>query len=251
MKQLIAFDLDGTLAESKRPLDHDMARALAGLLEVTEVAIISGGDWPQFEKQVISQLAGAANLTRLWIMPTTGAKLYRFQETEWREIYADTFDSGTRNMIMEAIRKAVEDAELCLGRIWGRQIEDRGTQVTFSALGQEAPIEEKKDWDPDFTKRKALQAALCKALPDVSVKIGGATSIDVTRNGVDKGYGLRRLADHSGVPLTAMLFVGDAIYPGGNDYPAREAGVDTISVREVAETRTVISAITSWIGRAA
>ena len=52
MKWLIAFDLDGTLAESKRPLSEDMAAILARLLAITDVAVISGGDWPQFEKQI-------------------------------------------------------------------------------------------------------------------------------------------------------------------------------------------------------
>lgn len=250
MKRLIAFDLDGTLAESKQPLDTAMAHALVGLLDIAEVAVISGGDWPQFEKQVISRLVKGANLDRLWIMPTTGAKLFRFREAAWQETYADIFDASIRAAIVGAIKRAVGDARLNIGKTWGQQIEDRGTQVTFSALGQEAPIDAKKDWDPDFTKRKTLQAALREALPDVSVNIGGSTSIDITRQGVDKGYGLRRLAEQSGLSLTAMLFVGDAIYPGGNDYPAREVGVDTISVRDVAETWTVISAITSWVDKA-
>ncbi len=251
MKQMIAFDLDGTLAESKKPLDADMGHALGGLLDVTEVAIISGGDWPQFEKQVTRRIDNRANLSRLWLMPTTGAKLYRFHEAAWREIYADIFHENARGTILVAIRKAVEETQLKIGKTWGQQIEDRGTQVTFSALGQEAPLDAKKAWDSDFTKRKALQTVLRKALPDVSVNIGGLTSIDITRQGVDKGYGLHRLAQQSGFPLTGMLFVGDAIYPGGNDYPAHEAGVDTISVRDVAETRTVISVITSWIGTTA
>ena len=251
VKQLIAFDLDGTLAESKQPLDADMASALAGLLEVADVAIISGGDWPQFEAQVTSRIDSRANLQRLWIMPTTGAKLYRFGDARWHQIYADNFDQATRNTIFANVKNAVEGANLSIKEIWGHQIEDRGTQVTFSALGQQAPLEEKKAWDPDFTKRKAMQRILRAALPELSVNIGGLTSIDITQRGVDKGYGLRRLSQQSGLPLTAMMFVGDAIYPGGNDYPAREAGVDTIAVRDVAETRTVISVITIWAGMAA
>ena len=52
MKKLVIFDLDGTLAESKSPVDAEMAELLRGLLAVAKVAIISGGDWPQFEKHV-------------------------------------------------------------------------------------------------------------------------------------------------------------------------------------------------------
>ncbi|MDB2497399.1 hypothetical protein N9X25_09665 [Verrucomicrobiales bacterium] len=50
MKKLIVFDLDGTLAESKSPLDEEMAALLCLLLSLIKVAIISGGDWTQFKK---------------------------------------------------------------------------------------------------------------------------------------------------------------------------------------------------------
>src|SRR3546814_6001011 len=92
----------------------------------------------------------------------------------------------------------------------------------LSALGQQAPLDAKEQWDPDFAKRKAIQAELIQRLPGFSIKMGGTTSIDVTREGVDKAYGLERLSCESGIPLDAMLFVGDAIFPGGNDYPRSE-----------------------------
>jgi hypothetical protein len=70
MKKLVAFDLDGTLALSKQPLDEDMAGRIADLLDVCLVDIISGGDWPQFEKQVVSRLPERAKLANLFIQPT-------------------------------------------------------------------------------------------------------------------------------------------------------------------------------------
>ena len=75
MKQLVAFDLDGTLAESKQAIKDDMGEALADLLTVAHVAVISGGDWPQFDKQVASRLPERADRSKLWLMPTTGTKL--------------------------------------------------------------------------------------------------------------------------------------------------------------------------------
>ena len=249
MKQLIAFDLDGTLAESKQPIEPDMAALLAGLLDVAHVAVISGGDWPQFEKQVVGRLPGEANLSHLWILPTTGAKLYRRGDGgAWRRLYGDDFTADERARILAAVDRAITAAGLTAERTWGEQIEDRGTQFTFSALGQEAPLDAKKAWDPDMAKRKALQAALVGVLPDLSVKIGGSTSIDITRQGVDKGWGLNRLAEQSGIPLADMIFLGDAVFPGGNDYPAQQAGVDTVAVRDVAESRAVIRAITLCLG---
>ena len=242
MKKLIAFDLDGTLAESKQPIGEAMAALLADLLDVSAVAVISGGDWPQFEKQVVSRLPKRADLGRLFIMPTTGTKLYRF-DGDWKPIYAELFDPGERDAILEALDTAVAKAGLADERIWGERIEDRGSQITFSGLGQDAPLEAKTAWDPDFVKRKQLQATLRAALPDLSINVGGSTSIDITRKGVDKAYGMRRLADNSGIDAGDMLFFGDAIYPGGNDEAVQKAGIDSVRVRDVAETVTAVTAV--------
>src|SRR5689334_3273888 len=79
MKKLIAFDLDGTLAESKQAIDAEMGDLLARLTQVTLVTVISGGDWPQFEKQLVGQLPATAKRENFLVMPTTGTKLYRFE----------------------------------------------------------------------------------------------------------------------------------------------------------------------------
>ena len=249
MKKLVAFDLDGTLAASKQAIDGDMAALLSGLLEVADVAVISGGDWPQFQKQVVGQMPGDADFSRLWIMPTTGAKLFRPDaKGVWQPVYADDFSDTERKQILDALDTAVAQTGLKEAKTWGDQIEDRGTQITFSGLGQEAPLDAKTAWDPDFAKRKKLQAALKPLLPGLSVNVGGSTSIDITREGVDKGWGLKRLAKESGIALEEMIFLGDAIYPGGNDYPAQEAGVASIKVRDPADTATAIRAITLSLG---
>lgn len=242
MKDLVAFDLDGTLAESKQPLQEPMGEALADLLAVAHVAVISGGDWPQFEKQVASRLPPRADRTRLWLMPTTGTKLYRY-DGGWSAVYAELFDAAQKQAIFSAFDAALEATGFVPERTWGERIEDRGSQITFSALGQQAPLAAKEHWDPDFAKRKVIQADLRTRLPGLSINMGGATSIDITREGVDKAYGLKKLRDASGIALDAMMFVGDAIFPGGNDYPAKELGLDTVRVRDPQETLAVIAAI--------
>jgi hypothetical protein len=243
MKKLVAFDLDGTLALSKQALDDEMADLLAQLTHVAMVDIISGGDWPQFEKQVVSRMPDSAKLDNFIIQPTTGTKLYRHQDGEWKAIYAELFTEDEGKQIRESLQKAVEQAGYAHEQTWGEQIEDRGSQITFSALGQQAPLEAKDKWDPDHEKRKKLQAILQGMLPDLSINIGGSTSIDITRKGVDKAYGLRKLSETVGVGLDAILFLGDAIFPGGNDYPAKTLGLDTVRVRDVQETKSVVTGL--------
>ena len=128
-------------------------------------------------------------------------------------------------------------------KVWGQLIEDRGSQITYSALGQQAPLEQKKKWDPDFAKRKKIKAILEPMIGDFSVRMGGATSIDITKPGIDKAYGIRKLHEILGITIQEMIFVGDALFPGGNDYPAKEAGVDSIRVRDPDDTKRVIEAI--------
>ncbi|QVM83696.1 HAD-IIB family hydrolase [Novosphingobium decolorationis] len=243
MKEIVAFDLDGTLALSKQPLTDEMAELLAGLLEVAQVAVISGGDWPQFQKQVASRMPAHADLSRLWMMPTSGAKLFVHRDGAWTPVYAELFTEAQKAEILEAFDAALEATGFVPEQTWGERIEDRGSQITFSALGQQAPLEAKEVWDPDFAKRKVIQADLVKRLPGVSVNLGGATSVDITQPGVDKAWGLKRLAEHSGVAEDKMLFIGDAIFPGGNDYPAKAMGLDTVCVRDPADTINVVTAI--------
>lgn len=159
MKLLVAFDLDGTLAESKQPLQPDMADALSNLLAVMHVAVISGGDWPQFEKQVASRLPEPADRTKLWLLPTTGTKLYRY-DGGWRAVYAELFDEDQKKAILAEFDAALEATGFRSEQTWGQVVEDRGSQITFSALGQEAPLRAKEQWDPDFAKRKVIQADL-------------------------------------------------------------------------------------------
>ena len=243
MKKLIVFDLDGTLAESKAALDSDMAKLFSALLHVARVAVISGGDWPQFKKQVISKLSKKTDLDKLSILPTCGTKFYEHHQSKWKKLYSEDFTGTQKKKIISSLNKAVEKSGFKAEKIWGEQIEDRGSQITFSALGQEAPLEPKKAWDPKFAKRKQIKAILDKMIPEFQVQLGGATSIDVTRPGIDKAYGMHKLHEILDITIDEMLFVGDALFKGGNDYPASTTGVDCIQVRDPEDTKTIIKTL--------
>jgi phosphomannomutase len=85
-------------------------------------------------------------------------------------------------------------------------------------------------------------------IPEFSVRIGGSTSIDITRPGIDKAYGIAKLRDLLHISLKEMIYIGDALFVGGNDYPAEKAGVDSIPVKGPDETKRVIQAIIACLG---
>ena len=242
MKTLIVFDLDGTLAESKSALDAEMAGLFGRLLATVKVAIISGGDFPQFEQQVLANLERDDRLKNLSLLPTCGTKFYRY-ESSWEKLYSEDFSATEKDKIVGALKQVIASSQPGIEKTWGEQIEDRGSQITFSALGQHAPIEEKKKWDPDFSKRQKMKALLEELAPGFSVRLGGTTSVDVTKPGIDKAYGIAKLRDTLGMAIDEMIFVGDALFPGGNDYPAKQAGVVSIQVRDPNETKRIIETI--------
>lgn len=242
MKKLVVFDLDGTLAESKAAIDKEMSTRLSALLTVAKVSVISGGDWPQFEKQVLAHLPKDALLKNLSILPTCGTKFYQYQTT-WKQLYAENFTNDEKKKIISSLNTAVDDSGFKAKKVWGETIEDRGSQVTYSALGQKAPLDEKKKWDPDFKKREKIKKQLDKIIPEFAVNLGGATSIDITKHGIDKAYGINKLHHVLKIAIKEMIFIGDAIFPGGNDYPAKQAGVFSIRVSDPNETKRVVEGI--------
>jgi HAD superfamily hydrolase (TIGR01484 family) len=242
MKKLIVFDLDGTLAPSKSSLGEETAALLHDLLGLVKVAVISGGAWPQFQKQLLSDIPHDASLANLSLLPTCGTKFFQYAQ-DWKQVYSEDLTAEQREKIIDSLKKAAEEAGFRAEKVWGEVIEDRGSQITFSALGQQAPLEEKERWDADFSKRKKIAAILETLIPEFSIRMGGATSIDVTKPGIDKAYGIGKLRDILHISLKEMVFIGDALFPGGNDYPVEQAGVVSISVRGPADTNLVIKTI--------
>lgn len=250
MYALVAFDLDDTLAESKTPVSAEMADLLMELLRLVPVCVISGARVQQFEGQLLRLLpARDRTLTNLHLMPTCGTRYLRWEQGVWRTVYAQNLTRYETRCASQALEQAArqlglwEPTEL----VHGERIEDRGSQVTFSALGQRAPFSAKKRWDPSGSKRALLRAAVQARLPGLEVRAGGSTSIDVTRKGIDKAYGLRSLLRRLNVPAGNTLFIGDRLAPGGNDYPVVALGVKTRAVSGPEDTRAFVTRLVRYL----
>ena len=256
--RLVAFDLDETLAPSKSVLPGPMAAALRSLLDVVPVCVISGGRFSQFHDQVLAHLdADADELSRLHLMPTCGTRYYTYDpsraqsdEDAWTLVYANDLTPEQIRTGFEIVEAQARRLGLWEEKTWGEILEDRGSQITFSALGQEAPLEAKKAWDPTGEKKNTLREAVAAYLPELEVRSGGSTSVDITLKGVDKAYGMRALSEQTGISLDDMLFIGDRLDPDGNDYPVKAMGVRTHAVTGWEDTAAYVTALAQRIAAA-
>ena len=246
-KKIIAFDLDGTLSVSKRPMEESMAKLIEELAKKKIVVVISGGSFSQFQSQFLPHFLKSEDfnsfIKNLIILPTSGSQRFEYdlEKNNWVMTDMEPLSKNVKERATELLKDMIDRGEYGIPKVSkGEHIEDRLTQLSISALGQEAPIEEKQLWDPDQSKRQKIKAYLDPLLPELNIVIGGTTTIDMLTKGFDKGVGLLRLVKRLGLNKEDMLFVGDAIFPGGNDYAPFLVGIECEKTTGPEETAEII-----------
>ena len=216
-KSVFVFDLDGTLAESKVNIDSEMGGLLAQLLERGKVAIIGGAKFEQMRSQLPENINKNSNL---FLLPLDGGSFYTYQNNDWsgsrtsgssadseipevslpgwHEMYSHKLSDDEVKKIKDSFGKAFEEiGYIQPSKIYGEIIENRGGQVTFSPLGQQASLEEKEKWAKENNDvRVKIESRVKGYLPEMEVKIAGLTSIDVTQKGIDKKFGIEQIIKH-------------------------------------------------------
>lgn len=252
-KDLIVFDLDGTLTETKSILEPDMAAALRKLLARKKIAVIGGGSYELFKDQLLHHLKAPKRLLgNLFLFPTTATAFYRYEGGRWEKVYAKKLSKREKKEIrvaFKAVFKKIGYVEP--KKVYGKTLEDRGAEMSYSFLGQDVVaklgkkgIALKKIWTKNNTPLKLKIARMIQRhLHGLEARAAGFTTIDVTKKGIDKAYGIHEIRKILKVPIKKMVFIGDALRPGGNDYAAKKTGVDCVAVKGPDETRKVISKI--------
>lgn len=246
-KELVIFDLDGTLAPSKFPMTPSTASLVSELLRSVKVAIISGSGYKEFETNFLSAMPNdTSGFAGLILLPVSGTRLLTWKGS-WCEEYAEHLSPAEKETIMTSFNFALKASGYTApAKPYGQIIEDRGSQITFSANGQDAPLEVKSAWDPTGERREKIASLLRGKIPGYDVRVGGTNSIDVTKRGVNKAYGIRKLEEHLHMSVDKMIFVGDKLMPGGNDYPVKATGIDCVQVSGPDETEALIR---GWLNK--
>jgi HAD superfamily hydrolase (TIGR01484 family) len=183
------------------------------------------------------------NFSNLYLMPTSGTQL-KVWKGSWVQVYAEHLSPKEKEKIMISLGDSLRGAGYEKPAVvYGQLIEDRGSQITFSAVGQNAPYEVKVAWDTKREMREKIAALLRTKIPEYDVRLGGLTSIDITKRGINKAYAIRKLEAYLKMTAEDIVFVGDALFYGGNDYPAKATGVDCIEVKGPEDTKAFVKTL--------
>lgn len=234
------FDLDDTLAESFQPPTPEIVEKLGALLERIPLAIMTAAGFPRIKDQFISSLAHSTHISQFYIFPNSTAECYTYENGEWTIAYSLGLSETDRAVIREAIREALAETGVLEEHPKHEpMVIDRDAQIALATIGLDATYAEKAAWDPDQSKRKKLTLVLEKKIPQFEILMGGMTTIDITHKGINKAYGVDWLSKKLGIAAADMLYVGDALYPGGNDEVVKVTGIQTRSVSGPSETLEV------------
>ena len=195
--------MDQTLAPARQPILPEMFDYVSSLPQ--DIVIVSG--------QEVDKIIWQSNSLPAFRLGQNGNHAVDVNKVELWNI---PLEDHHRDQILDHISEIVEILEHELNHDWN-PIEDRGAQITFSPIGNTAPHELKKAYDPDRKKRESLLASIPFASEDLIVKIGGSTSLDYIHKDRHKGANVQKIIDLMGWDKDECIYFGDGLYPGGND----------------------------------
>ncbi len=238
--QAVIFDMDGTLTESFVPPAQSVLDDLVKLAHRIPIAIMSGASFDRIQRDVLQRMQGS-DTTRLYVFSDGGAQSHMWQNGAWHEMYNYILAPQDRRIITDAIREAATECDLFAGEPDTSRILDRETSVAWTALKGDVTPHQKREWDKNGEKLPKLLAAMRKRLSDFEVLIGGKTTIDVTRKGITKAFGVEWLAKDLSLEPKNMLFIGDGFMEGGNDAIVIPTGIQTTETSGPEETLEIIA----------
>ena len=215
------FDMDKTIAPARQPILPEMFDLLTSLSQ--DIIVVSG--------QTVENIRWQSNDLDAIILGQNGSHAI---ERDGTELWNEPLDDAHRAEIMAHIERLIARLPERPREEW-TPIEDRGSQITFSPIGNMAPVEEKAAYDPDRSTRESLLAQEPFVSDNVLVKIGGSTSFDYIHKNRHKGTNVARLIELKGWDKDECVYIGDGLYPGGNDELVIGV-IDTIPVKDHLDT---------------
>lgn len=234
------FDLDKTLTKSRTPMETAHQDVFERLCRERDVVVVTGGTVEQIQEQITPRFNG-----QYFTLAQSGNQaIAKDGSTLWDEKLNDQQIAAA----MQFIAKLREYFGITV-RDENDIIENRGAQIAYSVLGFHENIEKKYAFDPDEKKRQealAHFAAEVAELANIGVEVvpAGTTNFSFIPAGKHKGFNVRRLREREGWEKSECIYVGDALFPGGNDYVV-EGVVPTHLVKDPDDTFAFIKEMLS------
>ena len=213
--------MDLTLAPSREPILPEMYQKVSSLPH--EIIIVSGQD--------VAKISWQSNQL---VSYTLGQNGNHATDKEDNEMWHTPLTKEHESEILSHIEQLVSHLDHDLNHDWN-PIENRGAQVTFSPIGNTAPVEKKRGYDPDRKKRSSLLAKAPLDSENIMIKFGGSTSFDYIPKDRHKGTNVQKLIDHMNWDKDDCVYFGDGLFPGGNDEDVIGV-IDTVLVEDHHDT---------------
>ena len=235
--KLLAFDMDETLTVTKQPADEEMTFLLRQVLNKYKIAIITWWMFEDIKRQILFGLDEKDNLENLILMPALWTTMYIWQEDDWTEVYREFLTKQEIEKIKDTLLLATKRSWIYIEKVWGERFINKGWQLCYVVIWKEVPSEIKPIWDPDGKKRLQIIKVAKNMMPDFDFLIGWRTSIDVVRKWIDKSYAIKKLMQFFDLQKEDILFFGDSVFPGWNDWAVKQFWIETIKVNSPEDTK--------------
>ncbi|MES2087436.1 MAG: HAD-IIB family hydrolase [Patescibacteria group bacterium] len=228
----VFFDVDKTLTRSRSLIEDAMKSALMSLCTVADVTIVSGAKEEQIWKQISNDFIG-----KVFILAQNGNFAL---SVDRKDLWKNILSAEEKRQIMDHINLVRQEFKnLFVDVDENDLIQDRGCQITFSFVGHNAELTRKEKFDPTGDLRNKILKEVPFVAPTLEVKVGGTTSFDYFARGKNKGSNIKKLMELFGWKPEECLYIGDALFPGGNDDTV--IGVcDTLQVQGPEQTLAAI-----------
>jgi len=253
-KDIVLFDMDGTLTDPRKPFDKILIEPLRALSKVSDIGIVSGSDYDYIIQQLEYLLFNSEMRYKIHLLPCNGTKYYKPPSTpdEKHElVYSanmkEKLGKDKFKQLMVGLIEFLASVDLYRFPLTGHFIQYRESMVNWSPIGRNAKDEEraafiKYDNSMSPSYRTGLIDLLKRKLSirglDVEIKLGGDTSLDIYPPGWDKTYCLKHFEGKK------CWFVGDRCDSDGNDrelYELLKQDGRAFKTESPANTKLIIS----------
>jgi len=215
MKKIFIFDVDGTLTPSRLPMTEEFQEFFKEWVKTNKFYLVTGSDISKLQEQMCMYDIEAEALftccgNEMWIPDPHIVNISAYQ------VYRNEFKppETLRTYLGEQLRFSDYPVRA------GNHIEDRGTLLNFSIVGRDCTQEQREDYnryDHLTSERIEIVKYIKEQWSDIDAVIGGQISIDIYPKGNDKSQILEHIEKQH--PSAELIFMGDGIENGGNDYP--------------------------------